>query len=710
MSLERLTPDCFRILFEYLDDTSLVRLGATFNRAIQLRLFSPGMMTLLCLTSTCGVKTGDMRYFLRSIRDVYRLVIRNTVRNDASDQQWPMRLTPLLSSINPTHLAFESTLFSISAQYDQLDSLKLTLSGLPNLAFFTPRLQSLDLKASIMNLTKGQDLSTDDGAPSQLIPILAVPPCLLTFNVEGLLLITDEELIMTLPSTLTSLSITKCSRDLAIQKYLARFQNLEHLHIGCSNLEFLPEASPHQGSAGSGTVMKFPSTLRSFHVTSYNYPHKLLENLVLLNSSLEHFGMQVRGGPEQSHTDLHALLPSTLTSAEFRFINVFAGTPNFVRLPMSLTRLKIDLDSNELGLFACLASLPCLSEVIISISSSADFSIISTKEAATIDNIPASVTDYLPKVYFHFGMLPSSTKKFTFARQYNPMAFPEVNAEHFGDMPKSLTSLSVPCFTLWNLAEFRKHFPSCLLTISDLLYVWEPEIAAELRSKFASQVLPSLDVAKLISVAEIGYRAEKVLLTLSSNIRASKSFIEDSWKAFSETKSLTFETPPPRLTNIREGHQFCPFPLYAFIYNAFSSLQELILRLDTPERLIERFGRLRNFVLCFDHLPPDLTHLELLNVPTTSKHRSLPPSLTFISSNTPYSQEKILLSVRNLSNLIHLDTPLWQFDSQNLSLWARRDMEKLSCSMMTRKNGDVVQMMEKTVTQKTLENMHITPL
>ena len=380
MLLTTLPPDGLRPILRFLDFDSLVNLYATFDLAVQRSLSAPNSLQVLRFQPVQTARCGVSSYFLRAVRDVYRLEL-------AQNSEWSAASYPLLLTLNPVELVLEQCFasgtlvqvmddFRHSPQDSALRSSaqNATKNGYPDLRILTPRLRTVVFDQHFNLAWKTQYARPEYTKllrKQNLLREFQIPPTVTSFHARSsqYTSIRDWQVLNFVPSSIERLNFEfELPGDSAPFKFLLRkFQLLSQLCVD--------RVGTHLEPADVG----IPKCLEALEIRrSPNSPQQLLEHPSVKASSLTSLALDVPTHGErfeQINLNLGALLPSTLTSLSLKLEDPRSPSlPKAYRafvsnLPPTLITLSVNLETPVPNLFDSIGQLSHLTVLNIRESS-----------------------------------------------------------------------------------------------------------------------------------------------------------------------------------------------------------------------------------------------------------------------------------------------------------------------------------------------------
>lgn len=683
MSLARLPPDIIRPILVHLDSKDYERLYNTFNRSLQRLLAFPGVIGLLQISSTRSDLSWRQVCFLRAVRNATRLEILSRLN-------WPLRLIPLIATLNPLELKL---LYQLSNQGIR-DILKKPLSSrryvkaarywtranFPDFKRLTPRLQTLEFPESLDATTDQEHHFLrsaaygyhEDGryipAPSKWQSGDYRFPKSLTA-----LLIHEQShghlaaLLTGLPWTLRSLTLlAPISSRLNAATLFDCFPQLERLQLAQVNqIEWKP----------TEPTTTLPASLSSLSLSVPNFNRALdfLHQVDPSRSNLAELEVKVKDRASGSvNVDFAALLPPTMQALRLfskhiwnsLYKGITSFPPHLTALSVTLYALSPKATSSALHL---LYALPSLVELCLI----GPIRVAGTAEAGNAAHKPALVTSLLP-------------------RSLTSLSVPEesINASALSHLPLKLSSLTVYYFRLENLPTFRLRHPSCHVTFELAHCLWESSMETILpKSALGDAWRSSVDMSLWAPAILEKHALDRITLRLwllSDEDSVSTAPLVDNFSA---------DACDPFFTRLCEWTS--------------SSTTRLLKSLPNLRTLkLKSFNTSEDVSFGDFHAP--LTHLEIDN-PSLALHH-LPPlassALTFISTTCKLkaSQDVWFLP----KTLTHLNAPNWIVNYSTLSQWSLTNFKKFCIHLIGIMDWQIPRLIEgKNFDAQTRFNMRL---
>lgn len=720
MSLGQLPFDAVRLIAQWLDLDSLVRLHATMNLRIQNLLSHPGILSKLTITVS-STHPGELCYFISALRDVDSLVLASTLVWD------PNQLPRLLPTLNPRHLVMG--VFEVRAPMVdehiihsglEPEGVARGFSGFcfPNLARLTPNLKTLHLAYLYqITITRARIVVSSDSIWSPdlngllnigytLNSVISLPPTLVSLRMHSSCAATPGDFIHSLPAgDLKWLTLDLESHHFAASSPF-RFP-LEHSLRIMPSLEILK-------IFGSGVVtvsenFMVPQTLVDLELASPTiFPLQLLNHPSIKSSSLLYFSLRTwltKGDGEtlffdaSTNIDFAKLLPSSLITLRLTLDEASKRISlryTIDKLPINLTDLTLELNAYVPSVFHILHLLHSLTTFKLSYDSSRmPMKLIHRSESHFLKvakfskEFPPKCHINLTEPHFHFQMLPRRIEHLTLIGD----CFNGMSEAHIADFPPGLKSLVLSACTLSWANFLRQQMPYCQITILAPIDAWDGPDAAEIRSEFANLWSSELDLYAFHQAVVSHYANRNIFMEL--NIRAEAP---EPRHMSTETKHEFISSLLLRpLVSLNHGYNY--FRNFEILHSALPNLQKLVI-IQRSERGIS--NGLKSWLL-----PPLLTHLELSRQSISFGTEPFPPTLTYIKADCGYWTSGSLPKLELLPNLTYLDAPKWAFDGTSIKLSIKQDMKKCHTRIYGILDLDVVPFLTKKISRITRSNMRI---
>lgn len=665
MPLSSISPEVASVIWSFVDSSDLVKLYCTFNYAIQRLLHARHAIDCASLSSCSLIDMGMIKYFFGSIRDVRHLELGTYAFE-------PSFFLRVLQSLNPRELTLGRGILPRHLR-KQIESEFLTPAeeavvqcfsdlGFPDLARFTPNLGTLHLNCAPNDLLEhyrfASKLVTSNFNPS--VPHVSLPPTLTRIWLNSL----DTSDCMTVlggaPVDLSEVHLCDVydgdfwSPATDISDLLTRFRAL-------SAFSFNPVGELME----QPIAFSIPLSLAELTLgTLLAYP-PLLDDPDLRHYSLTKLSISIR-----SHQDTNLpifnsapLWPPTLTDMDLKLVSFHLPA---AFLPLRLTRLKLNLHGNHSSLLAALPTLRSLTTLDL------------YYRYPTNSNYHQSMTS---AEYFRFGF--SSLPRGLTTLALTGDCFQDITEADTEMLPPSLTSFTCRCSSLPLAKHIRRTLPACTVTLLNPIPIWTEDCAQEIRRDFAHLLLPVWDVVPLLNAIWLHYHTQKIF--------------------FSPYALLPIGVPLNGVEELKiilsKCDQYCDVSR-----SSLHMIDDPSLPLHTLSRLVISVPKRRNPVLLNTScIPPQLTHLELLNVLVEGDE--LPPTLTYISSNEKHRLKSVVLFSKSFPSLRHLDTPLWRWAATS---WNNADMVKLQAHLCGLTDVEWLHYLVNVLHKETRSNMRVT--
>ena len=446
MLLTTLPTDGLRPILRFLDFDSLVNLHATFDLAIQRSLSAPNALPVLRFQPVKAARTDMARYFLRAVRDVYRLEL-------AQNSEWSAASYPLLLTLNPVELVLEQcfasgTLVQVMDDFRRrpqdpaLRSLaqNATKNGYPDLRILTPRLRTVvfDQHFNLAFQTKySRPRYTQMLIDQNYIREIQLPPTVTSVHARTSQHTApdDWEALKFVPSSIERLNFEFKLPDNSapFKLLLERYRMLTQLRV--HSVGTFVESS-HVG---------IPKCLEELDIRkSENFPQILLEHPSVKASSLTSLVLEVPiygDRLELLNMNLGTLLPSTLTSLSLKLDDVRpsywpkAKRITFSNLPHSLITFSVSLETPVPNLFDSIGQLSHLK--VLNIREASEHSNLILIPIKASSGQAKSMPEAEEVTQLALGHLPASLKVLSL---YTHSGGP-IEPEELASLPTGLTEL-----------------------------------------------------------------------------------------------------------------------------------------------------------------------------------------------------------------------------------------------------------------------------
>lgn len=447
MLISALPPDGIRYILRFLDYASLVNLNATFNRSIQRSLSAPNTFSVLRFEAVDELITGLSHYFIRSVRDVYRLELSGT-------SSWSPDSYTLLRTLNPVELVLERG-FASGAQIQAMDDFSnnptdtrlgelaktMTKNGFPDLRVLTPRLKSLSFDQNF-NLAYATPYGRDRYfrllLRDRVIREIQMPPTVTSVHGRRVSFSTpeDREALEHFPTSIQRLHYefphTTADRQ-PFKDLLIRYRHLSYLRVEGAAVYLNP------------TDVGVPKCLEELDIrNSQFFPQALLEHSSIKESALHSLTLHVPINaepvrqPSLLEVNFALLLPTTLTSLSLALndesLRKTPGAVTLSNLPSTLVNLSVDLSVSVPSIFDSVEKLNRLKTLKIRAKETLAFEVVLIPlKKSSPDAHERGVTPLV------LGHLSASLEVFSMSTTYEHV----FTAEELQSLPTGLTELYV---------------------------------------------------------------------------------------------------------------------------------------------------------------------------------------------------------------------------------------------------------------------------
>lgn len=673
MSITNVPPYVMHCVAKYLETEDLELLFTTFDRRIQKMLATPDLLVFLRISAINTGLPWPRIYFLRSVRNVYRLELPDRLK-------WPIRLFPLIATLNPVELTLihdqsnKKIECKLKAEAKRGKTTKAsrfwTNFGQPNFRRLTPRLQTLELakfptKVDVQRYVSNKDFNYESGCY-----YLFANTARLSFPKSLTSLVLDEKshgflaCITGLPKTLRYLSVSFHElRAVNFHNFFQRFPCLESLHLINPTFEW-DRTEP---------VTTYPNSLTSLSFTVKHVRTVLdfFHRIDPIASSLTK--MSISTSKSDDYLDeIHfaCILPPSIRELEVMarskslFLFSVPGT-NIASLPPNLTALSLFIGDQNASVLDLLYSLPLLRKIHLECKDRP----IHLCEGDSTHLLKLAVP-----------MLPSSLESLHVHKSY------KVTPSTILSLPPNLTWLSLSSFDLDHLSTLRRHLPRCQVNVVKPFNLWSKSNGPKLRnSTFGPEWTSSVSMADwapqlLVQCSKMGINIQS---TLAADLRSSVPWVDH------------FSLDANNASVARLFHFNSDFP--ALLMLGLPHLQTLKLKTHIPYAKID-----------FSQLPSTLTHLDLddpeLIVDLCSPFTC--SSLVHISTTSTLKGRRKDWALPK--SLTFLDAPNWLVSHSAFSQWTLHNFERLVLHIVDIMDWQIPRLMSsKNFNAKTRFNMRL---
>lgn len=633
-------------ILAYLDLTSLTRLFSTFDLRLQRLLTSPNVTDCQVIAFAGDVPKGALRYFLRSIRNVRRLLFNNAVNSEDPT-------LPLLMTLNPVELGFRGGLYhpspsqSLQSRPEAQESVAVseyfTKTDFPKLSLLTPRLTQLIVDCT--SLSSFFNLSIAEAE-------LSFPSTLTSIQTS----VSDSVLptfLGALPRTMHSITLTRES-IVAAKLPFDSFPHLQTLTLECS---FLKNPS-----------FELPQSLRSLTLLcQLTYPYASLQKSKTFRFLPQLSDLRIEnvwGYPlPVANLDLCQILPSSVISLH---LDLLTKKFDDISFPSNISYLHLDHHG-------CNANVPIIFKTLSLFPKLTHFGLLASMSLDDVDpKLPSStIASSLPRSLTSLEMTKSLNSKQVLCQ-----------------MPTSLTELTLGSFEFdhLQLSDISSHLPNCRLHVKKEICIWN---SGEL-------LIQDEDVRK----AWFGDGSAGAAIDLPVFRRALHAYFQKHKLDVKLDASSFSRAPIPhaceKFIGDSDGFDCDDYIIHNIIGADVLNHQLTTLVIDDLQIEVELLGNLRS-----------LTHFDAGRAFHINGAFPWPsfPRLSFFSCES--TQDSRPDHLPESLQLRHFHAPLWSFTACSILANNWKDMTAFNIQIISMADYNIIDFLTKSVNAKTRSNMHV---
>lgn len=639
MLLSHLPPDGFRPIVGMLDFESLVLLNATFDRRIQRLISTRSMAHTVRIGYINDPKDGALRYLLRNLHDVRRLVLE-------TDACFEEKNLPLLA-FNPLEVVLQSnsSLTSHMVSFKHMVSFNKSLMRyhgaaeelgyeedcpIPWFALLTPRLETLSISSKLCDF---------GGLPSDLRPF---PTTLTAFRMTHKPC--PLSLLLLLPPSILSM---------VIYPFIGEMRWMSTLSTNFPRLQTLSLSTPFPAwfhpISGPSTL---PKSLQTFTLTRFVFSAHAWDALRLLLAKCSHLHTVAidslePNAPAPSSDQLEPIsLSDILPKSVLHFSYLHSTRAELLRphwleitfIPPSLVSLSIMVRDDFKLLRMDLNSHSSLKALKLRTLRGNGFELISHE-------LPKTEPSFDEPFLLPCNALPPNITELDL-ETYIPLQDATIRC-----LPTKLSLLAVTVFDLSLHKVFQERLPTCSLKLTRPMRLWNSPNGAWLTSGIFEPFWSCSDVNmdKWYKQVTDWFSSNRVLCSVDHVLRPE---MPQPMRYAREMKSFT-------VNDTESSLRWAANVQFTKLNNDCPNLEKLDLKLSNSLRIPEFGFR-------------SLTHLDLHDTPIIGLScQYLPVTLKHLSTSSV-----IDLSDRKdftLPALRFLNAPNWTFCPETISTMSQMD-------------------------------------